>query len=70
MKNRFYVIDEEHGTSWSAKTDAAEYFTSEAAAMKRATDLANSEPGKTYYVCQATRFAVCKIQPATVAYLK
>lgn len=64
------TIDEENAVSWNPKTDASEFFTSEAAAMKKASALADSEPGKTYYVCAATRFAVCKVHPATVQYIK
>lgn len=70
MQKRFYVMDEENLASYSAKKDAPEHFTVEAAAIKRAGQLAESEPGKTFYVCTATRFAACKVARASVQYIK
>lgn len=71
MKKRFYVIDaEENVTSYSPSKDKSEFFTTEAAAMKKATDLADSEPGKTFFICATTRYAVCNVQQAQVRYVK
>jgi len=63
---RFYVIDEENATSWSHKTDAGEYFTTEANAHERAKILAESEPGKKFYVAVVTHLAVCEVQSAKI----
>lgn len=70
MKKRFYVIDEDNLTSYSARKDAPEYFAKEVDAIKRASALAESEPGKTFFVCAATRFATCKVEKSTVQYVK
>lgn len=65
MKKRFYVIDEDNQTSFSAKTDSAEHFTTKAAAQRRAVALANSDPGKVFYICESIRFADAEVTPAT-----
>lgn len=63
---RFYVIDEDNLTSYSAKADASENFGTRTAAQKRAVDLANREPGKRFFVCEAVAVAQSEVVMATV----
>ena len=62
---RFYVIDEDNMTSWSGKKEAAESFPTRAAANRRAVALANSEPGKMFFIAEAIAFADAEVTPAT-----
>ena len=62
---RFYVIDEDNQTSFNAKKDAPEHFTKRRAAQKRAVELANSEPGKMFFICETIQFADAEVEPAT-----
>lgn len=62
---RFYVIDEDHLTSYSAKDEAQESFATRAAANKRAVALANIEPGKMFFIAEAIAFADAEVTPAT-----
>lgn len=63
---RFYVIDEDNLTSFNAKADASENFGTKTAALKRATHLANCEPGKQFFVCEAVAVAQSEAMTATV----
>jgi len=65
MYKRFYVVGEDNLTSWSAKTEEAEHFTTRGAANKRAVALANSEPGKMFFIAEAIAFADAEVTPAT-----
>lgn len=67
MKTRYYVIDgEENVTSYSPKADKSEFFTTEAAAANRANLLAESEPGKVFFICKALHFASCEVKRSRV----
>lgn len=62
---KFYVIDAEDGsTSWSYKTESGECFKTVPAAQKRALELANSEPGKIFFICQAIQCAQAPVERA------
>jgi hypothetical protein len=63
---RFYVIDEDHLTSFSAKADASETFGTRTAAQKRAVHLANTEPGKQFFICEAVAVAQSEVMTASV----
>ncbi len=65
MKKRFYVIDEDDQISYSAKKEAPEHFDTEAAARRRAVALANTEPGKAFYICESIKFADAEVAAAT-----
>lgn len=41
------------------------HFTTEAAARRRAVELANCEPGKIFYICESIKFADAEVAPAT-----
>lgn len=64
---RFYVIDEDCQTSYSAKKDEAEYFSTLKAARSRALHLANTEPGKNFYICQTISVAVADVMTASIS---
>lgn len=58
----FFVIDAtENLTSWSNKTESGEKFRSVKSARKRALELAASEPGKKFYICQVLNAAVADV---------
>ncbi len=64
MKIRWFVIDgAENLTSWSDKTDKAEDFTDRTMALKRAAQLAKSNPHTAFYVCQTTDLIVVETKP-------
>lgn len=63
----FWVIDESNLTSYSAKKDASEHFTTLAAAKSRALHLANCEPGKRFYICQAQSVAIADVMTAAIS---
>lgn len=64
MKKRYYVINEENQTSYSAKKEAPEHFITEAASRRRAVELANTDPGKVFYICESVKFADAEVEPA------
>jgi hypothetical protein len=66
----FYVIDgENHSVSWADEgdPDCGEQFKSEAAAVKRAKALAESEPGKTFLVCKPVKHVSCAVADPVVS---
>jgi hypothetical protein len=63
MTTRFFVIDAEGNPSWSVKNEAPEHFKNQAAARKRAEEMAESEPGSPVYVAQAIETVKCEVSP-------
>jgi hypothetical protein len=63
---RFYVIDGDNNASYSEKKDAAESFKTEAAAARRARELAEIEPGETFYICQAVHEVRCAVSSPVI----
>jgi hypothetical protein len=67
MAKLYYVIDsKEDATSWSPETESGEHFRSEGAAIKRAKALAQSEPGRDFYICEVTMVVQAGVKPVTV----
>ena len=66
MKHRFYVIDNQGNTSYSVKKEAPEFFTTELAAVVRATELAESNPGEKVYVGKAVAIAIARVQKVEI----
>lgn len=63
---RWYVIDEsENLTSYSAKKEVAEFFLTKRAARQRAVHLANTEPGKLFFIAETVEFAESEVSTAT-----
>jgi hypothetical protein len=62
---RWYVVDEDNQTSFSAKAEKAEHFTTKKAAQRRAVHLANTDPGKMFFIAEAVMFADAEVSTAT-----
>lgn len=67
--NKFWVIDEEGGPSWNAKTEKAETFRSYETAKRRALELAGYEPGKDFFICKPVAVAHADVSAASVVKL-
>ncbi|MEJ0012795.1 MAG: hypothetical protein WDM94_09255 [Bauldia sp.] len=65
----WFVIDGEGNTSFSEKTDKAESWTSESAAIKRASAIAAAEPGRVVRVCRAVAEVTAPIGKPTTTRL-
>jgi hypothetical protein len=57
----FYVIDADNLVSYSAEKDAPESFKTHRAAEKRATELAESQPGETIRIVSTVAEVVCPV---------
>ena len=67
MKKRWYVVDSQEGlTSYSDKTQRGEDFSTRAAALKRARELANEEPHKAFLICETTDVVVVETKPVKI----
>lgn len=65
MKTLWFVVDLSGlQLSWSADSESGEKFRSFRAAQKRAVAMSQSEPGKTFLVCQATHVCSAAVGPS------
>lgn len=70
MKAKFFVIDGEGMVSYSAKTEGPESFGSYAAAVKRAKELAEDDPGAEIIICEAMAFVCATVQTPIIKKLR
>lgn len=61
MAKDFVVVGEDNLTSWNAKTEKGERFSTLRAATMRAADLAKSEPGQKFTIFEAIRVVVAPV---------
>jgi hypothetical protein len=67
MTKIYWVIDgDDHLTSYNGDADKAEWFATHQEAEDRAAELADNEPGKTFYVCVSIAAVACAVSDATV----
>jgi hypothetical protein len=70
LPTRFFVVSDSDELSWCARMEAGEHFTSETAALRRANELANSEPGVTFFIAESVGYAKAEIVPAATHSLR
>lgn len=71
MKKSWFVIDaNELYLSYSDKKEKSESFATKTAALKRARDLAKSEPDVPFLICEAVSYAIARSSPVTVEALQ
>lgn len=63
-RRRYVVVDGNNNISWSARAEAGEAFDTYAKAKKRATDIAESEPGTEVLICEAQTIICCDVKSA------
>jgi hypothetical protein len=65
MKTLWFVVDlSELQLSWSPNSETGEKFPTFDKAQKRARALSQSEPGKTFLICQATHVCCAAVGPS------
>jgi hypothetical protein len=67
MSREYFVIDGNGNVSFDVDDQEPEAFGKFNAAMKRARDLAKSEPGGTVVIARSVAFVTCEISPPKVA---
>lgn len=66
MRKLWFVIEDGNFlTSYDAKKEQGERFLTKRGAQKRAVHLANSEPGKLFWIAETIQFADAEVQTAT-----
>lgn len=63
---KYAVVDADNNISWSEKTEKGEVFSSLKAAQKRASEIADCEPGKTVGIYQLVSEAIAEVSPVEI----